>query len=254
MKLADMHVHTSVSDGIWDMRKYLCEAQKRGLSGLAITDHDNVQAGYAARELAAREFKDIEVIPGVEVSTATMHLLVYFPQSATVDNLPLHQSVFKTSELALKLGGVVATPHPEHKSTASATHTEIKEMARLGYFPMVEIFNASVHDVSLGKRFRRLPTTNDLAKNLFEEIIEILGAPIGGTDAHFRTVGRGLVAYEGTLEEALLNKKTSVVYTGEWEKLWPWDILIHSSRLKEMDIWRADNFSPDTGEYIGDWR
>ena len=38
----DLHVHTSFSDGKYDPKDVVRQAIEKGLSGLAITDHDTV--------------------------------------------------------------------------------------------------------------------------------------------------------------------------------------------------------------------
>jgi len=78
--LADLHVHSTASDGDWTPRRLVREAAVRGLSYLALTDHDTM-AGVAAAQAAARE-ADVRVVPGLELGTdhgaVEVHLLGYF--------------------------------------------------------------------------------------------------------------------------------------------------------------------------------
>jgi predicted metal-dependent phosphoesterase TrpH len=76
----DLHTHTTASDGL-DSPVGLVElAARRGLSVLAVTDHDTVvalaEAGAAALE------RGITLVPGVELSTTVptgeVHVLGYF--------------------------------------------------------------------------------------------------------------------------------------------------------------------------------
>ncbi|MDM7913276.1 MAG: PHP domain-containing protein, partial [Methanotrichaceae archaeon] len=71
----DLHVHSNYSDGRDDVKTILKAAKKRGLDGIAITDHDSLGGSRAARRI----IKDLELkmilIPGVEVTTADGHLL-----------------------------------------------------------------------------------------------------------------------------------------------------------------------------------
>lgn len=62
----DLHLHTTASDGALSPRQVLEEAQWRGVSAVAITDHDTV-SGLAASFIAGKEL-GIEVIAGVELS------------------------------------------------------------------------------------------------------------------------------------------------------------------------------------------
>ena len=42
--MIDLHTHTKYSDGTWDVKNLLENAQKTGVEILAITDHDTVKA------------------------------------------------------------------------------------------------------------------------------------------------------------------------------------------------------------------
>ncbi|MEM3342198.1 MAG: PHP domain-containing protein [Thermoplasmata archaeon] len=78
----DMHVHTTASDGTYSPAEVVRLAHQKGLTSLAITDHDTVQG----IEEAISEGKrcGVEVIPGVELSIDRtekkdeVHLLGYY--------------------------------------------------------------------------------------------------------------------------------------------------------------------------------
>jgi hypothetical protein len=78
--MIDLHSHTDQSDGTFTPEELIAEAVRKGLSALAITDHDTF-AGYdAAIPFAAKT--NLELLCGIEVSTryqgASVHLLGYF--------------------------------------------------------------------------------------------------------------------------------------------------------------------------------
>ncbi|MBN3037836.1 MAG: PHP domain-containing protein [Candidatus Omnitrophica bacterium] len=79
MKCADLHIHTTFSDGTFTPARVIKEAQQRGISCIAITDHDSVSAIEPALEEASRY--DIEVIAGIELSAELddyeIHILGY---------------------------------------------------------------------------------------------------------------------------------------------------------------------------------
>ncbi|MFC1667549.1 PHP domain-containing protein [Candidatus Omnitrophota bacterium] len=79
-KLADLHVHTYLSDGTFPPEKVVEYSKEKGLSAIAITDHDCC-LGIAPAIKAAKD-KDIEVIPGVELTAELgeeeIHILGYF--------------------------------------------------------------------------------------------------------------------------------------------------------------------------------
>jgi predicted metal-dependent phosphoesterase TrpH len=77
----DLHIHSTASDGRLSPAEVVQEAAKRGLSYIALTDHDTVD-GIAQAQEAAKAFPELKVIPGVEISTDTpdgeVHVLGYF--------------------------------------------------------------------------------------------------------------------------------------------------------------------------------
>ena len=87
-QFCDLHTHSVYSDGTYTPAQLLAEAQQRGLSAIALTDHNTV-AGLPDF-LAAAEHYTVEAIPGVEFSTdydgIELHILAlylkpeYFPQ------------------------------------------------------------------------------------------------------------------------------------------------------------------------------
>jgi 3',5'-nucleoside bisphosphate phosphatase len=77
---ADLHVHTTHSDGLCSPCEVVVAAARVGLKGLAITDHDTVSALPIARSEAA--WWGIELISGVELTSEyerrELHILGYF--------------------------------------------------------------------------------------------------------------------------------------------------------------------------------
>ena len=79
-KVADLHVHTYLSDGTFSPEKVVEYAKANGIDAIAITDHDCC-SGIAPAILAGRGI-DVEVIPGVELTAelenSEIHILGYF--------------------------------------------------------------------------------------------------------------------------------------------------------------------------------
>lgn len=77
---ADLHTHTTYSDGALSPYDLVKKAKSVGLNIISITDHDTVGGLDEAIEIG-REF-DVEVIPGVELSASLkdmeVHILGYF--------------------------------------------------------------------------------------------------------------------------------------------------------------------------------
>lgn len=67
MGIVDLHVHSTRSDGSLSPAELVSYALEKNLSAFALTDHDTTQG--IAEALEAAKGKDIEVIPGIELST-----------------------------------------------------------------------------------------------------------------------------------------------------------------------------------------
>ncbi len=76
---ADLHTHTTASDGEYTASQVVALARQAGLRAVAVTDHDTL-AGVAEAQASAGDV--IELVPGVEISTTfagrEFHLLGYF--------------------------------------------------------------------------------------------------------------------------------------------------------------------------------
>jgi predicted metal-dependent phosphoesterase TrpH len=77
---ADLHTHTSHSDGSLSPYELIKKCKARGLATIGITDHDSVN-GLDEAVAIGKEF-DVEVVPGIELSAVhrgmEIHILGYF--------------------------------------------------------------------------------------------------------------------------------------------------------------------------------
>jgi hypothetical protein len=80
---ADLHIHTTYSDGAMSPEECVKYAQNVGLIAMAVTDHDTTNGIPAAIKEGSK--RGIEVIPGIELSAELrnshdeeMHILGYF--------------------------------------------------------------------------------------------------------------------------------------------------------------------------------
>lgn len=75
---ADLHMHSTASDGTYSPTQLVDLAKRCGLAAIAITDHDTIE-GF--REVADSSER-LQIVPGVELSTEyegrEVHLLAYF--------------------------------------------------------------------------------------------------------------------------------------------------------------------------------
>ena len=79
MSKADLHVHTTASDGHSSPEEVIIEANKRGLNVLSITDHDTIGGYLKARSIASE--LGVQLLSGIELTTSfhgrECHLLAY---------------------------------------------------------------------------------------------------------------------------------------------------------------------------------
>lgn len=79
-KKIDLHIHTTISDGVLTPKEVIDEAYKNEVSVIAIADHDTTQA-YNYELFSYAESKNIKLINAVEISTrynkAGIHVLGY---------------------------------------------------------------------------------------------------------------------------------------------------------------------------------
>lgn len=154
----DLHVHTCYScDATTTLKEVLTQSKKRGLDGVAITDHDTVEG---ARKLARSD--EIVVIPGVEVSSLQGHILGL----NITRPIPLGLDVRETIRRIHDAGGVAVAAHP------SVFYKRM--MGRVASnFDAIEVINASAFPFSLSTYLnRRLASGLDLAQT-------------AGSDAHY---------------------------------------------------------------------
>jgi predicted metal-dependent phosphoesterase TrpH len=77
---ADLHIHTTCSDGTYTPAQVVDLARRSGLAAVALTDHDTLDGLESAR--AAAGASGLEIVPGVEITAddagRELHLLGYF--------------------------------------------------------------------------------------------------------------------------------------------------------------------------------
>jgi predicted metal-dependent phosphoesterase TrpH len=109
---ADLHVHTTHSDGACSPCEVVIAAASVGLAAVAITDHDTVSALAVARPEAER--LGVELVPGVEMTCEyqgrEVHLLGYYfgehpPLFAALGRLRTDR-VVRFAAMASKLEGL----------------------------------------------------------------------------------------------------------------------------------------------------
>jgi predicted metal-dependent phosphoesterase TrpH len=180
---ADLHLHTTASDGLVTPAQLLDRAEALALDVIAVTDHDTVAGAHAVRELAAKRNSRVEVIAGIEVTvTKGMHVLGLFVE----DPIKTHQPVGYTIEAILAQGGIPLAPHPLSPLTLSLGRRTIEGLLQKGY-PLAGVETAN--PTPAGKITRRQVLEHNRKWGLAE---------FGGSDAHFlQHVGTGFTTFPG---------------------------------------------------------
>lgn len=79
--MVDLHTHTTYSDGTWDVKTLLKNANENGVELLAITDHDTVKAHLELKEKDYSNYFNGKIISGAEFNcvfnNAKIELLGY---------------------------------------------------------------------------------------------------------------------------------------------------------------------------------
>jgi predicted metal-dependent phosphoesterase TrpH len=102
----DLHCHTRFSfDSLASPRSVVRAAAARGLTHLAITDHDRIEGALEARDQAP---DGLTVIVGEEIRTTDGDLIAAFIERAIEPGL----SVAETIAAVREQGGLVGIPHP----------------------------------------------------------------------------------------------------------------------------------------------
>lgn len=193
---ADLQIHTTASDGMDDAGAILRAAEARGLDCIAITEHDDVAGGFAAREAAVRAGSPVNVIVGSEITSRGGHILGLW----LAEPVPMLRSAPETVSAIWRQGGVAVIAHPLAWFPPSLGERAIDRLLR-DLAPersdggaVLALETANPHPTARWRRERvlrlnrerwRLPET-------------------GGSDAHFAEhVGAAAARYDGSGPEAL---------------------------------------------------
>jgi predicted metal-dependent phosphoesterase TrpH len=204
MGKADIHIHTTHSDGMATVEQVLEYVENEtDLDVIAITDHDMFDGAEEARNLAARRHYRFQVLTGMEVTTIEGHLLVLGIDRPVRSLQPLD----KTIALVHDMGGTVIAPHPMSWLIRSIGRNGLLRIHNnpnaAVCFDGFETLNPSIAGRVAVKRVREI---NDRVLRLAET---------GGSDSHvLPTIGTAVTLFPGRtiadLNRALVDKTTSV--------------------------------------------
>ncbi len=155
----DLHVHTIYSlDSFITPKQLVFYAKKRGLDGVAVTDHDRLDSAMKIR----RE-TDFLIVPGMEISSADGHIVAL----NVGETIPKGLRSKDTVERIHRAGGIAIACHPATFFKGSVGEHVTRN------FDAIEVINSSA-----------LPF--GFSQKRSEELASRLGvARVAGTDAHF---------------------------------------------------------------------
>ncbi len=114
----DLHCHTSASfDSLASPQAVVAAAARRGLTHLAITDHDRIEGALEARDAAPA---GLAVLVGEEIRTRDGDLIAVFLSEAIKPGL----SAVETIAAVREQGGLVGIPHPFDRFRGSISRGE----------------------------------------------------------------------------------------------------------------------------------
>lgn len=232
MGRADIHMHTTASDGkasVKDLLNFVA-TKRRHLSAIAITDHDTLDASLWAYE--RKDMYPFDIIPGVEVSAQGCHVLALWVTSPIPQDMDLEDTVTAIHEL----DGIAILAHPFHPYMTCHYRQELRNLihpkALVGVgLDALEVHNAGIGGLGFNWLARQLARTIGLAIT-------------GGSDAHtLGAISKGETLFHGSTGEdlcfALKNKTTLAKGT-------PWSITDYVGYLKHERERKAMTFSDVT--------
>jgi len=224
MGLADLHMHTIYSyDGTATVPAVLKRARQAGLDVIAITDHDEIRGALLAEQLAPKF--GLQVIPGIEITTAEGDLLALGVRKLVAAGQPLIETLLQVGEQ----GGYAVAPHPMAAGMG---------MKSLNFYP---IRKAARHPEA-GRILLGIETYNataiDRESRMFAEVLAYRTglARTGSSDAHsLDMIGLGATEFPGStaadFQRALQEGTTLPKHKSPWGILriagnWAWNYLL----------------------------
>ena len=156
----DLHIHTKYSGDAIISPKLIADQLYAHpfIRGVAITDHDTLQGYHHAHKLAT-VYKDILIIPGIEVNTTQGHIAILGVEEKPIYPLTVEDVV----DFAKERAGIIVIPHPYRV-------LGIGDLARNILADAIEVLN---------------PRSTRQENKMAEELAEERKLPgVAGSDAH----------------------------------------------------------------------
>ncbi len=186
----DLHVHSKYShDGILFPEEIVKISIKKGLNGIAITDHNTIEGGLKAKEY---ETKDFRVIIGSEIMTDRGEIIGLFLEKEIDKSGTLYDVISEIKDQ----NGIVVIPHPFDELRNSAFHPTKDDV---DFIDCIEGFNSRCVLKKYNDSAVEFGTKYDLAMT-------------AGSDAHFSNeIGNaGVIIEKEDIREALIKREVNI--------------------------------------------
>jgi predicted metal-dependent phosphoesterase TrpH len=195
----DFHIHSSYSlDSLLTPAKIVEISRKKGLDGIAVTDHHTIRGGLESRDLNRSK---LIVIVGSEIKTEWGDVVCLFLEREITS-----KRFIEVVEQVRKQEGILILAHPFWK------HTLSEEL--LNHVDLVEVFNSRISP-SLNRKGVRLAQKRGLPQ-------------VAGSDAHLPwEIGRGVTCFDHStpptdLKQMILKERRSLIKVQSY----PFDVVI----------------------------
>jgi len=128
----DLHTHTYYSpDGVTSPRRFVETCRRKGLTCVAVTDHNTVRGALAVKEIAP-----FTVIVGEEIRSSEGEIIGLFLSEEVPARLPAEETI----ERIRAQSGLVSLPHPLDRFRGGVGADGLARLAPL--VDIVEVMNA----------------------------------------------------------------------------------------------------------------
>ena len=211
----DLHIHSQYSeDGMGSPKDIIKSLKKRGLDGMAITDHNSIDGSLKALKDAP---KDFIVIPGLEISTLDGHMIALDVKETIQRELSIEETV----EKIIDLGGIPIVPHL-YRNLSGIKRGKLEKIRK--NISAIEVFNAC-----------SVPKTN---LKTIKVAKELNFGGTGGSDSHNPL----FVGYGYTIVDTTDFSKDSIISEIEKKKTWGKGTTIPLSYRQERMIRSVKQF------------
>lgn len=192
---ADLHIHSNsrkrltycplLYDSVQTVEDIVCQALKKDIKILAITDHDSLTGYFEAKKIIDTRKLDLVLIPGCEITSAEGHILAYDIQ----EEIPKGKSARETIDRIHDQGGYAVAAHPffhsslkervyklpldalEGFNATTCLYANLKSIDAADQLGLPYLANSDAHQIEeIGRSYLLLPNNTENAADLFRHL------------------------------------------------------------------------------------